>query len=253
MQVIELGAGPGLPGLVCASMGESTCIRSCCICDSALPSDLTSPANDQTPEKSSGASVVLTDNAADVLKLLERNVAANANASTRASVSSLEWGYAGATTRLPIPAPNAPNAPHLIIASECAYCESAIAPLVVTMLELATPGAAAGITDAAHTHTEPPGSPSPAQTTQIIAGFRRRDPAVEERFKALLDAFFTKTSVSPEELAMLPPYCSQANVELYWLQLRPDAAEGSVCAHPNTKPHLSTPHTTFTPPLLLRP
>ena len=70
---------------------------------------------------------------------------------------------------------------------------------------------------------------------------------MEERFKALLDAFFTRTSVPPEELAMLPPFCSQANVELYWLQVRPDAAEGSVCAPPNTQTPSLHPSCTLHP------
>ena len=102
MHVVELGAGPGLPGLVCASLG---------------------------------ASVLLTDNVPDVLRLLEMNV--KANLKDGASVAALDWG-ADAAARMHTPLRDAPN---LIVASECAYCESALAPLAVTILDLAAPTA----------------------------------------------------------------------------------------------------------------
>jgi len=102
MHVVELGAGTGLPGLVCASLG---------------------------------ASVLLTDNNPGVLRLLEMNV--DANLKGGASVAALEWGP-DAAARLNS---TLPEAPHLIVASECAYCESAIAPLAVTILDLAAPAA----------------------------------------------------------------------------------------------------------------
>ena len=102
----------------------------------------------------------------------------------------------------------------LIVASEVAYSEEGIAPLVVTLRALAGP------------------------RTRVLLGFRNRDAVVELRLRALLGAFFAAERVTPQALHGLPAFCMQENVEIYWATLLKDANDlvQVICAqiHPST-------------------
>ena len=193
MDVIEVGAGTGVPGLVCVALG---------------------------------ARVTLTDTASDVLKLLDMNLEAN-HALKGCGVQRRGEGRVAALTWKADPQlqrhrklgegsddEEGGAGVELIVASEVAYSEEGIAPLVVTLRALAGP------------------------RTRVLLGFRNRDAVVELRLRALLGAFFAAERVTPQALHGLPAFCMQENVEIYWATLLKDANDlvQVICAqiHPST-------------------
>jgi len=229
LAILELGAGAGLPGLVCARLGAKVVLT-----DNA-PDVLRLLAANAAALKSNTAAVALTSNTAVLLShaaALKANTGDERGSYTLntsspppcharpapgpVSICSLEWGEDAAlqlgTSRIGCALESGSDASSsspsalrfdLILASEVAYCEAAIAPLVLTMRELAT------------------------EATHVLLGFRHRDEQVEDSLRALLGAFFRAELVAASEFARMPPFCRQSNVEMYWCRKREDAHDAA--------------------------